>query len=401
MYIADTNLLYDAMRASMHGSAWKREPQKFYHSWLTELYQLKTELNDRSYRTSKSTEFTINERGKIRHIFGNCMRDRTVRHALCDHILGPYLDKYLIENNCASRKGKGLSAQREQFARDLHNYYLEHGSNEGFITLMDFSKFYDNLRHDRIKTEAYPRIPLENHWLMDEIIASMEVDVSYMTDEEFARCMETKFDSARYYDTVPKSAQTGKRFMKKSANIGDQVSQNLGIFYPTRIDNYCKIVCGLRHYGRYMDDIYFLTETREEAQAVIEGIREIAAEYGLFINEKKTQTIKLSGNYLFLQNKYTMTDTGKVIIRINPKTVARERRKLKAYRRLLDRGVMSYPDIENAFKSWMGNYAKKLSKQQRKNIVALYKNLFNGRIPTWKQSTQSRSPTVRSSSGSA
>ena len=99
MYIADTNLLYDAMRASMHGSAWKREPQKFYHSWLTELYQLKTELNDRSYRTSKSTEFTINERGKIRHIFGNCMRDRTVRHALCDHILGPYLDKYLIVNS--------------------------------------------------------------------------------------------------------------------------------------------------------------------------------------------------------------------------------------------------------------------------------------------------------------
>ena len=388
MYIADTNILYDAMRASMMGSAWKREPQKFYHGWLTELYRIKTQLDNQTYRTSGCTEFTINERGKIRHIYGNCMRDRTVRHALCDHVLGPYLDKYLIENNCASRKGKGLSAQRERFARDLHNFYLEYGSNQGYVTFVDYSKFYDNLRHDRIKSETYPKIPSENHWLMDEIISGMEVDVSYMTDEQFARCMEDKFDSARYYDTVPLGARTGERFMAKSANIGDQVSQNIGVFYPTRIDNYCKIVCGLKYYGRYMDDTYFLTETREEAALVLDGIRAIAAEYGLFINEKKTQTIPLSGNYQFLQNKYTLTETGKVVMRVNPKTVTRERRRLKAYRRLLDRGVMSYQDIENAFKSWLGNYVKIMSKQQRKNILALYKNLFNGRIPTWKQSTK-------------
>lgn len=96
----------------------------------------------------------------------------------------------------------------------------------------------------------------------------------------------------------------------------------------------------------------------------------------------------ISGNYQFLQNKYTLTETGKVVMRVNPKTVTRERRRLKAYRRLLDRGVMSYQDIENAFKSWLGNYVKIMSKQQRKNILALYKNLFNGRILTWKQSTK-------------
>ena len=399
MEIADTNILYDAMRASMKGSAWKREPQKYYHDWLLELREVKQELNEQSYHTSASTEFTINERGKIRHIYGNRMRDRTVRHALCDNVLGPCLDRYLITNNCASQKGKGISAQRKNFERDLHNFFLAHGNNDGVIGFVDLSKFYDNIRHDEVKCDVYPKIPYDTHWLMNEILSSMEVDVSYMTEEEFARCMEEKFDSARYYTEIPAEAKTGEKMMRKSVNIGDQVSQNIGVFIPTRIDNYCKIVRGLRFYGRYMDDIYFITETREEAKDIIDGIRRIAAEHGLFINEKKTQIVKLSGNYIFLQNKYTLSDTGKVIVRVNPKTVTRERRKLKAYRRLLDRGVMPYPDIENAFCSWMGNYAKKLSKRQRKNIIQLYKNLFDGRIPQWKkQGTKSHSRTAASSS---
>lgn len=385
MLIADTNLLYDAMRASMKGSAWKREPQKFYHGWLTELYDIKSELNSREYRTSKSTEFTINERGKTRHIYGNRMRDRTVRHALCDNVLAPCLDHYLITNNCASQKGKGITAQRRNFEKDLHNFFLEHGSNDGYIGFADLSKYYDNIQHEKVKKLVYPPIPYDTHWLMDEILSSMEVDVSYMTEEEYARCMEQKFDSATYYRIIPSSEKTGQKMMAKSVNIGDQVSQNIGVFYPTRIDNYCKIVRGLKHYGRYMDDIYFITATREEAESVMCGIIETAAELGLFINKGKTQIVKLSGNYRFLQNRYSLTASGKVIIRINPKTVTRERRKLKAYRRLMDRGIMPYEDIENAYKSWMGNYAKRMSKRQRKNIITLYQNLFDGRNPKWKK----------------
>ena len=37
------------------------------------------------------------------------MRDRVVRHLLCDDILNPILKPYLIHNNGASQKGKGVS----------------------------------------------------------------------------------------------------------------------------------------------------------------------------------------------------------------------------------------------------------------------------------------------------
>lgn len=378
------NVLYDAFLASMKGSAWKREPQKFEHDWLAELAALKRELESGNYRTLPGSEFRLNERGKIRHIHGGRMRDRVVRHALCDNVLGPRLAPYLIHNNGASQKGKGLSFAREMFERDLHNYYLSHGSNEGYIGFVDFSKFYDNIRHDKLKELVYPRIPEENRWLMDEILRAMEVDVSYMAEAEYRTCMERKFNSVEYYEKVPERLRTGEKWMAKSVNIGDQVSQDVGVFFPHWIDNYAKIVRGLRFYGRYMDDIYFITETKEEAQSIIDGIKGQAKQLGIFINEKKTRIVKAGGKYKYLQIRYTMTKTGRVVKRINPRAVTRERRKLKAYKRLLDRGGMPYEDVEQAYKSWMGEYVKLMSKKQTRHMKQLYKELF-GKEPKWKK----------------
>ncbi|MBR4540567.1 MAG: hypothetical protein IKO54_00145 [Lachnospiraceae bacterium] len=80
--VTDMNVLYDAFRASMKSSAWKEEPQRFETDFLSELVALHNELSDRTYQTLPGTEFTQHERGKIRHIHGNRMRDRVVRHAV-------------------------------------------------------------------------------------------------------------------------------------------------------------------------------------------------------------------------------------------------------------------------------------------------------------------------------
>ena len=392
MYIADMNVLYRAFRASLIGSAWKREPQVFEHDWLYQLSCLQTELNTRTYKTLPGSEFTLCERGKIRHIHGGRIRDRVVRHALCDEVIGPCTKPYLIHNNGASQKGKGVSFARAQFEKDLHNYWLKNGNNDGYIGFKDLSKFYDNIRHDKIKELLYPVVPEENWWLLDEILHNMEVDVSYMSDEEYANCMETKFDSVDYYAKVLFSERTGKRMMAKSVNIGDQLSQDIGVFFPHKIDNYVKIVRGIKCYGRYMDDMYFICKTREEALSVSDGIDEQAAKYGLFINKHKTRIVKLSGNFKYLQVKYTLTETGRVMKRINPKSVSRERRKLKAYKRLLDKGIIPMEDIEQAYRSWMGDYTRIMSKRQVRHMKELFKGLFGKEI-RWKR--QSNSKTVQ------
>lgn len=387
--LTDLNALYDAFRASMKDSAWKEEPQHFEADWLSELVSLKHDIESRTYQILPGIEFTLNERGKIRHIHGSRIRDRVARHVLCDNEIDPMISKYLIYNNGASQKGKGLAFARSMFEKDLHNFYLEYGSNDGYIGFVDFSKFYDNIRHDKIKELLYPIISEEARWLVDIILAYFEVDVSYMSDDEYAGCMERKHNSVAYYETVSKEQRTGEKFMAKGVDIGDQFSQSIGVFFPTQIDNYVKIVRGCKRYGRYMDDMYIICKDKAELQSVIDGIREQADALGLFINSKKTRIVKLSGVYKFLQIKYTLSETGRVIRRINPRNVTRERRRLKAYRRLIDAGKMQYADVEQASRSWMGEYSKLMSKKQIDHMKTLYKALF-GKELSWKPKSSTR-----------
>ena len=352
--------------------------------FLSEITKLKQELETREYRTLPGSEFTLNERGKVRHIHGGRMRDRVVRHALCDAVLGEALKPYLIYNNSASQKGKGVDFARRMFEKDLHNYWLKHRSNDGYAGFVDFSKFYDNIRHDKVKEMVLPRVDEFSGWLFGQIVDTFRIDVSYMDDEEYAECMDKRFDSVKYYENISEELRTGQKYMAKSADIGDQVSQDIGIFYPVQIDNYAKIVRGVKMYGRYMDDIYIIGETKEYVESVIQGIAEQANSLGIFINERKTRIVKLSQTFKYLQVKYSLLESGKVAKRINSKSVTRERRKLKAYKRLFDKGKIEYGAIEQAYKSWMGSHVPIMSKNQVKNMKQLYRELF-GKEPEWKK----------------
>lgn len=382
--ITDLNVLYDAFLASMKGSAWKEEPQKFEMNFLSEIVKLKQELETREYRTTPGAEFTLSERGKIRYIHGGRMRDRVVRHALCDAVLDEAIKPYLIHNNSASQKGKGISFARKMFERDLHNYWLKHRTNQGYVGFVDFSKFYDNIRHDKAKEMVSAKVDEFSGWLFGRIVDEFRIDVSYMNDEEYADCMNQRFDSVKYHESIPEEWRTGRKFMAKSADIGDQASQDIGVFYPARIDNYAKIVRGAKMYGRYMDDIYIIGETREWVASVIRGITEQAGGLGIFINERKTRIVELSRTFKYLQIRYRLADSGRVIKRIHPKAVTRERRKLKAYKRLCEKGGMEYAAVEQAYKSWMGANVPAMSRKQAKNMKQLYKELF-GKEPRWKK----------------
>ena len=129
--------------------------------------------------------------------------------------------------------------------------------------------------------------------------------------------------------------------------------------------------------ARYMDDWYIMNPSKEELLDLLDNIRKIAQELGIHINEKKTRIVRISSTYKFLQVKYTLTKDGKIIKRINPERVTTMRRKLKKLAVKVHNGEILYDGVENMFRGWMGGYYKLLSKQQRKNLIGLYEDLFD------------------------
>ncbi len=187
--------------------------------------------------------------------------------------------------------------------------------------------------------------------------------------------MNQVFNSMEYAK-IPPEKKTGERYLEKSLGIGSQISQVAGVFFPTKIDTYCKVVRGCKYFGRYMDDIYIIHHDKAFLRSVLDGVREQSAEIGLFINEKKTQIFKLSHGFTFLKVKYNLTDTGKIIRRPSRDNITRQRRKMRKFRKLLDEGALSREDIRGEVKSWLGSMEKLNAYRTCQNVRELYKGLF-------------------------
>lgn len=379
--MADANNLYDAFYKSRKGSHWKATVQRYRWDVLGKTRKLQKELDNfqhqksGAYELSPYSEFFVNERGKVRAITALSIRDRVVKHVLNDVYLLPHIRPYLIYDNGASLEGKGVSFTRKRLESHLRKFYQEYG-NEGYILLIDFSGYYDNIDH-------YKAMEIINKYEPDEFARrlvwqaydSYKVDVSDYNQDE-------KFSMVEYRRKNP--AKLGERYLHKSLSVGDQTSQITAVLFPTLIDNFVKIVKGCKYYARYMDDLYVMVKSLEEAELLKKEIYEKAAELKIFINDKKTRVISLKHTFLFLQFKYKLLDNGFVLVRINPKTVTRMRKKLKKVYKL-QIGIIK---AEGLFRSWIANYYKYMSNRQIYSIIHLYRELFGDNLDGWLQTKE-------------
>lgn len=378
--LCDANNLYKAYEASVKGSKWKETTQKFMMNFLRHIFDIQEAMLNRTLQNGNSDEFCLHERGRIRPITSIPTKDRVVRHVLCDELLLPAVRKKIIYDNGASIKGRGISFSRKRFEIHLRRYYREHG-NHGYILFGDFTKFYDNIIHEIAKKELLKLFDEDEFldWLLSLMFEAFKIDVSYMSDEEYSTCLGDTFNKLNYRE-IPKSQLTGEKFMEKSVNIGDQLSQVIGVYYPHPIDNYVKYVRSQKYYGRYNDDWYIMSPSKEELLDILEHIQQIAKDRGIHINMKKTRIVKISGPNRYLQISYTLTDSGKIIKRMNPKRITAMRRRLKKLAVKVQNGEVLYENVENMFRSWMGSFYKLLSKEQRKNLISLYEELYRKTI---------------------
>lgn len=377
----NVNKLYVAAKTVIKKSPNKSETKQFELHMLDYINQAQRELHDRKWYIIQKKPFILRERGHVRRIQGNTPYDRMIIHSYIDNVLTPLLQPYLIYDNYASQKDKGTGLARKRFRKFMHQAYREYSSNNFYILLIDFSKYYDNIRHDYLKEQIFKYIPPDdrefNEYMINTILDSFKVDVSYMSDEEYENCLNTKYNALDHlYET-----QTNDKYMAKSLNIGNQASQLFSVFYSVPIDNYIKIVKGMHYYGKYMDDIFIISNDKQLLQECLHGIIEIANRIGLFINEKKTKIVKVSKQFKFLNRMYRLTESGHLFEILSPQTIQNEKRKLHKLNHLLADGTISYKKIQNQYHSWIKQNYKHLSKTQLSSLNTLYDKLF---INDWR-----------------
>ena len=232
--------------------------------------------------------FDIHERGKLRHIHSLHYSERVIRRSFCTNALVPVLSNGLIYDNSASLEGKGVSFAADRCVTHLHRFFRETGSNDGYVAVIDFKGYFDHILHDPLKL------------IIDKAFTDKRiVNLSY------------GFIDATNEDKPPEKHGQG-------LYIGPEDSQIYAVAYLNRIDHLIKDTYRQRYYARYMDDSYIIHKDKAVLKAIMRELEKKFSEYGIILNPKKTQIVKLSKGFTFLKTRYFLTN------RIMPVSCARD-----------------------------------------------------------------------------
>lgn len=335
--VADMNSLVAACKKSKSGVSWKSSVQRYLMNRVKNAAKTSTSILTGKDIRKGFINFDIIERGKLRHISSVHFSERVVQRSLCANALIPVLTKGLIYDNGASMKGKGISFAVNRLKTHLHRHYRKYG-NEGYVLTIDFSNYFGSMRHEPIR-----------------------------------EILNKSFKDKRLVDFTMLFVDA---FGDVGMGLGSETSQIFAIAYPNSVDHCIKERLRIKGYGRYMDDMYLLHKSKARLLECLEVIRTECAKLGIRLNAKKTHITKLSKGFTFLKTQFFLTCTGRVILKAGRESIVRQRRKLKKFRKFMDKGLMTYGQIYNSYMSWRGYIGHKNAYRTIQNMDSLFSTLF-------------------------
>ena len=208
------------------------------------LYRLQDMLIHKTYHTSKYEVFEKKEGKKIRKIYKLPYFPNRICQWAIIQVIEPYLMRTLTDDTYSALPGRGVERARRKMVRALKT----DPENTVWCLKIDISKYYPNVNIEKLKLK-YRRLFKDNDllWLLDEILDS--------------------------------NPDTG-------VPIGNYISQYSGNIYLSDFDHRVKEVYHIKHYFRYMDDMVFLSSSKEELQNLIKEITKyLADEYDLKVKD--------------------------------------------------------------------------------------------------------------------
>lgn len=338
--LTNFGLLYEAHRNCRKGKRWKDSVVTYDLRALESTLYLQYLLESGKYRVGKYHCFTLNERGKIRHIKSSKYKDRVVQKSLCNNILKPVMVPTFIDTNGASIKGKGTDFALKHLKQDLSRHYRKYGTT-GYILVGDFRDYFGSLEYRKIE-EAYKK---------------------YFKDAKIIDIIKI----------IHASADDGKG---RGVPLGNELSQLDALIAASPLDHMIKEQFRIKGYGRYNDDFYLIHNDKTYLKECLKKIEQKAEELGIKLNPKKTKIVPATVGINFLGFHLYLTKTGKVICRIKTKRKAHQRRKLRKLRKKVEDGKLTYREVKQSYTAWKAHAKRGNSYYMLQEMDCYFYSLF-------------------------
>ena len=299
--------LYKAGKQCCNGVRWKNSAQRFEMHLFSGTARRRKLLLDKTWKPCPYVHFVISERGKTRPIDAPRIQVRQIHKVYTKKVLLPLYLPDMIWNNGASLPCKGFHFSKRLLREDLHYHFKRYGRN-GNIILLDCKQFFPSASH---------RVIYARH---DKLIHD--------------------YDLRKLGDDIVASS-TGDKGMP----LGVEPSQAEMIAFPSPLDNYIKCQLSIKCAGHYMDDYYIIVPPNQDPKEIMRLIVQKASELDLTISKEKSRIVPLSKPFRYCKAKYTLTESGRVIVTGNRGSFKRTRHKIKAFYEKVQNGEMSYEDL--------------------------------------------------------
>lgn len=331
--------LYQSACRCQKGVGWKDSVAAYTLRRAERTDALCQELHLGTYKAAPPRRFRITH-PKPRQIASVAFRDRVYQRSLNDNVVYPAMTRSFIYDNYACQKGKGTDAARERLKQFLHEYYRRYGP-EGLVGQYDIHGYYPNMRHD-VAEAAFAR------------------KLAPWAQARVCRILREQYTGPRGYDP------------------GSQLVQIAGVSVLDPLDHYIKEQLRAHLYIRYMDDFLILSPDAAYQARCRAAIGERLAAIGFELNPRKTRIYPLSEGILFLGFYFHLTDTGKVLMLIDPENVKAERRKLHRLVQKSQRGGLSREKVDESYQAWRNHASKGNSYHLLCRMDAYYNDLWEG-----------------------
>lgn len=285
----------------------KRTLCDFDQNKMEYLLQIKTILLNGEYKGPSYHIFAIKE-PKVRLVMSQNLVNKIINHFVARYILEPKLSKYLLDCNCATRKGKGTKKALELVKNHINRAL--HCHCEVFALKIDIKGYFYNIDHNVLKNLIRKELDNDEYKLICMIIDS--------TNETYINTSINKINEKNNLSLPIYKYDKG-------LPLGSLTSQFFAIFYLTKLHHF---IIHDMHYPRivvYMDDYLIFGTDKENLKELLKILKiKLNEDYLLNINEKKTEIKNLFNGIGFLGYNFKIVNN-KLIIKLS----SSNRQKLK------------------------------------------------------------------------